>query len=131
MARIMAIDPGDVRIGLAISDPTATISRPLSVIRHRSRREDAERIVEEAQIHSVEKIIVGLPLGSEGEMGPQARKAMRLVEALRELTSLPVETWDENGSSMAVSQKSRKNQPVDSQAAAFILQEYLNATKST
>jgi RNase H-fold protein (predicted Holliday junction resolvase) len=56
---------------------------------------------------------------------------MRLVEALRELTSLPVETWDESGSSMAVSQKSRKNQPVDSQAAAFILQEYLNATKST
>jgi putative Holliday junction resolvase len=127
----MAIDPGDVRIGLAVSDPTGTISRPLKVIRHRSRREDAERIILEAEVHSVEKIIVGLALDNEGEIGPQARKAMRLVEALRKLTNLPIETWDESGSSAGVSNKSRKNQPIDSQAAAFILQEYLDATKSS
>ena len=131
MPRIMAIDPGDVRIGLAVSDPTGTVSRPLEVIRHRSRREDAERIVKEAQVHMVEKIIVGLALDREGEIGPQARKAIRLVDTLRNLTDLPIETWDESGSSVAVSNKRRKKKPIDTQAAAYILQEYLDATKSS
>jgi putative Holliday junction resolvase len=131
MARIMAIDPGDVRIGLALSDPTETISRPLKVILHRSRRENAERILREAEEHEVEKIIVGVALDAEGEVGPQARKAMRLVHALRETSELPIETWDESGSSKFVSGKKRKNQPDDDLAAAHILQEYLDAEKSS
>lgn len=131
MSRILAIDPGEVRIGLAISDPTGTISRPLKVIHHQSRLEDAKRIIEEAQEHSVEKIVVGLALDNEGNIGPQARKALRLVEVLQDLTTLPVETWDESGSSIAASQKGRKKQPIDARAAAIILQEYLNAKESS
>jgi putative Holliday junction resolvase len=131
MSMLMAVDPGDVRIGLAVSDPSGTISRPLKVIRHRSRREDAARIIHEAEEHAVEKIIVGLALDREGEIGPQARKAMRLVDALRKLTILPIETWDESGSSVSASRKGRKKQPIDSQAAAVILQEYLDATRSS
>lgn len=131
MSRVLAIDPGDVRIGLAISDPTGTISRPLKVISHQSRLEDAKRIIEEAQEHSVEKIIVGLALDNDGNIGPQGRKALRLVKVLQDLTKLPVETWDESGSSMAVSQKGRNKQPIDAKAAAFILQEYLNAKETS
>lgn len=126
----MAIDPGDRRIGLALSDPMGTISRPLKVILHRSRRENAARIVHEAEEHAVEKIVVGVAFDVEGEVGPQARKAMKMVEALRELTDLPIETWDESGSSKLVTGKRKKNEPVDDLAAAQILQEYLDAQES-
>lgn len=131
MGRIMAVDPGEVRIGLALSDPTETISRPHKVILHRSRQKNAERILREAEEHSVERIIVGVALDARGELGPQARKAMRLVEALREQTDLPIETWDESGSTQFVIGKKRKNRPLDDLAAAHILQEYLDAEKSS
>lgn len=128
MSRLMAVDPGDVRIGLAVSDEGGLISRPLKVIKHQSREEDAARILESAKEHSVSKIIVGLALDSDGQVGPQARKALRLVEALRSQTDIPVETWDESGSSQAVSSISRRrNESIDAIAAAHILQEYLNA----
>ena len=129
MARILAIDPGDERIGLALSDPTETISRPLKVIRHRSRRENVERILCEVEEHSVEKIVVGVAYDVEGNVGPQARKALRLVDALSELTDLPIETWDESGSSKVFAKTRRKDQPIDALAAAHILQEYLDAER--
>lgn len=132
MSRLMAVDPGDVRIGLAVSDESGLISRPLKVISHRSRREDAARIIEAAKENLVGKIIVGLALDSDGNVGPQARKALRLVGVLRTLTDIPVETWDESGSSQAVSTRYRKKKgPIDAIAAAHILQEYLNANQTT
>ena len=129
MARMLAIDPGDKRIGLALSDPTETISRPLKVIRHRSLRENAETIMREVEEHSVDKIIVGIAYDVEGDVGPQARKALRLVDALRELTDLPIVTWDESGSSKIIASTKRKDQPIDALAAAYILQEYLDAER--
>jgi putative Holliday junction resolvase len=92
---------------------------------------DAEMILREAEEHSVERIIVGVALDARGELGPQARKAMRLVEVLREQTDLPIETWDESGSTKSVIGKKRKNRPLDDLAAAHILQEYLDAGKSS
>lgn len=132
MSRLMAVDPGDVRIGLAVSDEGGIISRPLKVIPHRSRSEDAVRIIATAKELEVGKIVVGLALDANGDIGPQARKALRLVEALRKLTDIPVETWDETGSSKAVPHQYRKGKaPIDAIAAAHILQEYLNATKTS
>jgi putative Holliday junction resolvase len=126
--KVMAIDPGDVRIGLAVSDDTGTIARPLKVLKHRSRREDARTILREAEAHVVEHIIVGVALDINGEYGPQARKALRLVGMLRKNTTLPVEIWDESGSTQQASGMKKKDDMLDARAAAVILQEYLNET---
>lgn len=128
LGRVLAVDPGDVRIGLAISDPTRTIARPLKIITHHSRTEDAAAIAREAVSQSADIIIVGVALDEEGQTGPQARKAMRLVDELRQGTSIPVETWDESGSTQRARSLGGSNDgPLDARAAAVVLQEYLNA----
>jgi len=129
MARILAVDPGEVRLGLAISDPTGTIARPLLVLRHISRRKDALRILDLASKHDVAKILVGIALNMEGKVGSQARKGLRLADALRTEGDLPVLTWDESGSTQAAQRNRGRDPMIDARAAAFILQEYLDAQK--
>ncbi|TFH36291.1 MAG: Holliday junction resolvase RuvX [Anaerolineales bacterium] len=127
MSRILAVDPGDVRIGTALSDPSGTIARPLETIIHSSRQQDAEKILELAMEHGVETIVVGVPFDDEGQIGPQARKAMRLVDVLRVSGVIPVTTWDESGSTQAALGGRRSDSNLDARAAAVILQEYLDA----
>lgn len=131
--RILAVDPGEKRIGLAISDPTGTIASPLTVLQHISRDENANTIVQIANERGAEKIIIGQALGSDGESTLSSRQARRLAGALREKTSLPVELWDETGSTqtartsrlaMGVSRKNRGGH-LDEIAATVILQSYL------
>ncbi len=133
--RILAVDPGEKRIGLAVSDPTQTIASPLAVISHVSRVMDAAQIAQTAADHATVKIIVGCPLDAEGLPGPSARRAERLAEAIHAQTDLPVELWDESGSTqaaqtarraMGVSRKKRSGH-LDELAAAVILQSYLDA----
>jgi len=128
---VLAVDPGEVRIGLAISDPTRTVARPLEVLRHTSRAADVQAILERSARHGAGAIVVGLALDSEGEVGPQARRAVRLVEALRGRTSLPVETWDESHSTQSATRNKREDPLLDARAAAVILQEYLDAHRPT
>jgi len=127
MPRILAVDPGEARLGLAVSDPTGTIARPLRILRHVSRAADAAEILARAQEESAEKIIVGLALDQDGNVGPQARRALRLVEALRASSVLPIETWDESGSTLAAGPSRHASQPDDARAASVILQDYLDA----
>jgi putative Holliday junction resolvase len=127
MSRILAVDPGDKRHGLAISDPTGLIARPLLVLEHTSRAADAREIILAAENHEAGMILVGIPYDSEGMPGPQARKALRLVEALCETATIPILTWDESGSTHAALQIHKADQLLDARAAAVILQEYLNA----
>jgi putative Holliday junction resolvase len=129
MARVLAVDPGEVRIGLAISDPTGTIARPLLVLRHTARRKDALRILDTAAEYDAGKILVGIALNMEGKIGPQARKALRLVETLRSEGNLPVLTWDESGSTHAALRGQGRDPMLDARAAAVFLQEFLNAQK--
>lgn len=133
--RVMAVDPGDKRIGLAVSDPTGTIANPMGVVVHVARALDAAVIAQMAQERAVVLIVVGTALDAEGGMGPAARKAERLAEAIRAQTSLPVETWDESGSTqtarsariaMGASRKNRAGH-MDELAATVILQSYLDA----
>jgi putative Holliday junction resolvase len=126
MPTVLGVDPGDERIGLAVSDPTGTIARPLDVLQHQSRVSDAREILEIAGLHRAELIVVGIAYDIEGGLGPQARKAMRLVEAIRQSGALAVETWDESLSSAQAAQSS-SSRPLDARAAAVILQEYLDA----
>lgn len=132
--RILAVDPGDKRLGIAISDPTATLARPLLVIKHVSRQIDAAQIARLAEENEAVRIIVGWALDLDGNPTPQARSAARLAEALRLQSSLPVEMWDESGStqaaraariSMGVSRRKRGGH-LDEVAAAMILQSYLD-----
>ena len=124
--RILAVDPGEARIGLALSDPTGLFARPLKVIHHTSRSEDAESILEIANKHQVSKIVVGLALDLDGEVGPQARKALRLIDFLRSMSTIPIDLWDESGSTLAVRRGNLRDPMLDARAAAVILQEYLD-----
>lgn len=133
--RILAVDPGEKNIGLAVSDPTGIIANPLQVIRHVARAHDAEVIIQVAESMGVEEIVVGIALDEEGEIGFTGRKAVRMAEALRGLTSMPVQLWDESGSTetaraarraMGVSREKRGGH-MDQLAATVILQSYLDS----
>lgn len=132
--RILAVDPGEKRLGIAISDPTGTIANPLTVIKHVARAVDAAAIVQLAVEHEAGQIIIGEALDDEGQSTPQSRHAERLAEAIRAQTSLPVELWDESGSTqaarsarlaMGVSRRKRSGH-LDDLAATYILQTYLD-----
>jgi putative holliday junction resolvase len=133
--RVLAVDPGEKRLGIALSDPTGTIANPLTVLKHTARSADAAAIVQLAGEHQAALIVIGQNLDVEGEPTPQSRLANRLAEAIRGKTSVPVVMWDESGSTqaaraariaMGVSRKKRRGH-MDDLAAAVILQSYLDA----
>ncbi len=133
--RILAVDPGEKRIGIAISDPTGTLARPLQVIRHMARAADAAEIARLAAENAAVLIIIGTALDDENQPTPQSRHAEKLAEAICAVTALPVELWDESGSTqaaraariaMGVSRRKRSGH-LDEVAAAVILQSYLDA----
>jgi putative Holliday junction resolvase len=133
--RTLAVDPGEKNIGIAISDPTGTLARPLTVIEHRSREADAAAILELAEEHQAGRIIVGQALDADNQATYQGRKAARLAKALRAQGEIPVQLWDESDSTqvardarirMGVSREERSGH-MDEAAAAVILQTYLDA----
>lgn len=136
--RILAVDPGSKRIGIAVSDPLQMIATPLAVILHRSLLEDCARIAQLCKEHAVNLVIVGQPLGADNDMNRQSRHSQKLAEALRSVVSVPVELWDESDSTntaqeikleMGVKRKKRAGHQ-DQLAAAVILQSYLDAREN-
>ncbi|MDR3576340.1 MAG: Holliday junction resolvase RuvX [Anaerolineaceae bacterium] len=137
--RILAVDPGEKRLGIAVSDVTATIANPLAVIEHVARLIDAAAVAQLAKEQDAVKIVVGQALDSEGYPGPAARRSARLAEAIRTQTDLPIEFWDESDSTrsaqaarvaMGVPRSKRKGH-MDDLAAVVILQSYLDANIGT
>lgn len=133
--RILAVDPGEKRLGIAISDPTGTIANPLVVIKHISRLLDAAAVAQLAVEQAAGLIVVGQALDDEGEATMQSQRAVRFAEALRKQTDLPIALWDESGSTqtargaliaMGVSRR-RRSGHLDHLAATVILQSYLDA----
>jgi putative Holliday junction resolvase len=136
--RILAVDPGEKRIGLALSDPTATIASPLAVLKHISRAENARRIAALAAERACGLIVIGQSLGADGDETESSRRAKKLAEELAQHTALPVRLWDESGSTqaaqaayreMGVPRRKRAGH-LDDIAAALILQTYLDALES-
>jgi putative Holliday junction resolvase len=137
--RILAIDPGEKRLGIAISDPSGMIANPLLILEHISRLIDAASIVSLAIEHEAGKIIIGQALDSNNQTTTQSRRASRLAEAIRQQTDMPVELWDESGSTQAArsaniamggSARRRRQHGhghLDDLAATYILQTYLDA----
>ncbi|HEX5810089.1 MAG TPA: Holliday junction resolvase RuvX [Anaerolineales bacterium] len=135
--RILAVDHGEKRIGLAISDPTATIASPLKVIEHVSRLMDAAQVANLASENNVALIVIGQSYDDEGKPNLAGRRAAKFAEALKGQTQIPVILWDESFSTqdaraarieMGVSRKKRAGH-MDELAAVMILKSYLEANK--
>jgi len=132
--RILAVDPGEKRIGIAISDPTSTIATPLSVIEHITRRLDAASIANLAIQYEVSLIVIGKSLDEEGLPTPQSRRADRLAEAIRQQCDIPLVMWDESFSTQVARQarlemgtiRRKRRGHLDELAATVILQSYLD-----
>jgi len=136
--RILAVDWGEKRIGLAISDPTRTISLPLDVIDHISRERDAERIIQIAEEMEATQIIVGVSYDDDYHLTPTGRSAERLASLIQQISIIPLETLDEGFSTRDAKitainanlpMKKRKGH-LDSLAAAIILDHYLEKNKN-
>ncbi|HTX80145.1 MAG TPA: Holliday junction resolvase RuvX [Longilinea sp.] len=133
--RVLAVDPGEKRIGVAISDPSGTIANPLTVIRHVSRLVDAAQIAGLAQENNAVEIVVGQALDDDGNQTPASRHAAKLAEAIQTQSDLPVSLWDESDSTNeAVAAKvalgvsrSKRGGHQDALAATVILQSFLDA----
>ena len=133
--RILAVDPGKERIGIAISDPSGTIASPLTVIQHVSRMVDAASIAELARQHQAGIIVVGKSLDDNGLPSMQSRRSDRLAEAIRQQCDLSIIFWDESFSTqearqarivMGVNRMKRRGH-LDELAATVILQSYLDS----
>ncbi len=132
--RILGIDPGEKNIGVALSDPTAVLASPLTVIKHVARAVDAASVASLAAEHGAVLIVVGQPLDSEGNVGPAGRRSERFAEAVRQQTDIPVILYDESGSTQAVRQtqlrmgvsRRKRSGHMDDLAATYILQTYLD-----
>lgn len=138
MARLIALDIGERRIGVAVSDPTGTLARPLTTVHRASRQEDFQTIKELVQEHEADRVIVGLPVSLDGTEGPQARKTRRYADRLAEILPVPIAYWDERYSTEAAAEilqgrrrrRRRMREEIDTMAAAVILQSYLDAQAS-
>jgi putative Holliday junction resolvase len=133
--RILAVDPGSKRIGLALSDPTGTIANPLAVVQHVARQVDAAVVAELAAAHEAGLIVIGQSLDDDGNPSFEGRRSKRFAEALKTQTSIPVTLWDESFTTqdarlariqMGASRKSRSGH-LDNLAATVLLQSYLDA----
>ncbi|MFW6115698.1 MAG: Holliday junction resolvase RuvX [Chloroflexota bacterium] len=136
--RLLCLDVGERHIGVAISDPTGTVARPLQTVEHVSREEDVSTIAAIADEYEVDAVVVGLPLSLDGTVGPQAERVDRFREALARGLDVSVIPWDERYSTAAAEEiilKTRKEKArrraradgeIDSIAAAVILQSYLD-----
>ncbi len=138
MSRVLALDYGERRIGVAISDPTGTIAQPLATIRRRAgKRVPYAKILKLIDEYEPEAIVVGLPIETGGGEGPQARIVREFGEGLRRRTHVPIEYWDERFTSeharrelalMALPLSARREKErIDALAAALVLRSYLDA----
>ena len=134
-SRILAIDYGRRRIGLAISDELGVTAQPLAVMERKNRRTDHARLRDIVKQNGVSAILVGLPLHLSGEQSEMAVEASRFAHHLQKELGLPVKFRDERLTSWEAEQMAaelglRKNAGIDSLAAAILLREYLDETSS-
>jgi putative holliday junction resolvase len=129
--KVLALDYGSARTGVAVSDPTGTVARPLGFVERAATEEGIARVVELARAEAVDHIVVGLPLTLRGEHGAQAEETDRFVELLREALDLPIESFDERFTTKLAQREIRrgraKRPPAeDALAAAHLLSSYLS-----
>lgn len=122
--KVLALDYGAARTGVAVSDATGTIARPLEVVERAASPAGLRRIAELVRAHGAERVVVGLPLTLRGARGEQARETEEFVRALRAALAVPVETYDERFTT-ALAARAAGDAPEDARAAAHLLESYL------
>lgn len=132
--RILAVDPGSKRVGVALSDPSETIAQALATVLAEPEESLPSRLAKIALSHEAERIIVGLPLRLDGTQGPEAATARRLADAIRLESRLPVELVDERLTTAAAERaliaggvkREQRRQDIDRVAATMLLQGHLD-----
>jgi putative holliday junction resolvase len=122
--KVLALDYGSARTGVAVSDPTGTVARPLEVVEGAATEAGIARVVELARREGVERIVVGLPVTLRGERGSQAEETESFTARLRAATDLPVESFDERFTT-ALARSAETKAAEDAVAAAHLLTSYL------
>ena len=122
--KVLALDYGSARTGVAVSDPTRTVARPLDVVERAGSDTGLARVLELARAEGVERIVVGLPVTLRGERGAQAEETERFVARLRAAADVPVETFDERFTTV-LARSGSAQAPEDAVAAAHLLTSYL------
>jgi putative Holliday junction resolvase len=116
--KVLALDYGSARTGVAVSDPTGTVARPLEVVAEATTEAGLARLRDLVRSEAAELVVVGLPVTLRGERGAQAQETERFVEQLRGVVDVPVELYDERFTSVLAGGE-------DAQAAAHLLSDYL------
>lgn len=123
--KVLALDYGSARTGVAVSDPTGTIARPLGVVERAATDDGLARLARLVQTEGAERVVVGLPLTMRGVRGDQAVETERFVEALRAALNVPVESFDERFTTDLADRSADATAPTDARAAAHLLSSYL------
>lgn len=132
--KIMAVDFGDARTGLAVCDRTEFLASPVGTIQERDFDRCAQQISYAVQEYAVGMIVVGLPRNMDGSEGERAEKCRALGERLKELTNLPVVMWDERRTTISAAnylnetnvRGKKRKEIIDEVAATIILEDYLS-----
>jgi len=139
MSRVLAVDPGSKRVGLAVSDPTGTIAQALSTVPAEPAESLAARLAEIAKAQDARRIIVGLPLRMNGRHGPEAVAAQELANALRKASGLPIELVDERLTTAEAERsliasgvrREKRKLSIDKVAATLLLQAHLDRKRGS
>ena len=136
--RVLGLDLGARRIGVAVSDPMGWTAQGLATIQRRSEQQAIDEIRRVVNELGAERIVVGLPRNMDGTIGPQARKVLDFAAKLRETLGVPVDAWDERLTTVAAQKsmtetrlsRARRKLTVDRIAAQLILQGYLDSLRA-
>jgi putative Holliday junction resolvase len=125
--KVLAPDYGLARTGVAVSDPTGTVARPLGVVERAAGQAGLARLAQLIRDEEAERVVVGMPITLRGDAGEQAVETEQFVEALRGATDVPVDTFDERFTTRLAqnSQEAGSSAPEDALAAAHLLTTYL------
>jgi len=132
--RMLGLDVGERRIGVALSDPEGILASPLMVINRTRDKADIEAILGLVRQHEVTRVVVGLPRSMDGSIGQQAERVQNFIGMLSEFLEIPLETWDERLSTLAAERlmadaglkRGKRKEQRDALAAALVLQGYLD-----
>ena len=119
--KVLALDYGRARTGVAVSDPTGTIARPVGVV----KGGDIGRIVELIEEHGVDRVVVGMPLTLRGQVGEQARETQSFIDELASASGVEVVPFDERFTTNLAEQMASASAEEDARAAAHLLSSYL------
>jgi putative Holliday junction resolvase len=123
--KVLALDYGRARTGVAVSDPTGTVARPVGVVQRAGTEKGLAELVDLIRKHEVERVVVGLPLTLRGERGEQARETESFMKTLAGATGVPVVSFDERFTTDLAEQMAAATADEDARAAAHLLSSYL------